>query len=144
MTIETPNEALKTIAMVYAPGTSAYYEKLNPNPWQENMDSLERQIAQPNKFGQPSYTRFVERAKSLIEDFRKAGSIPKEFTPADGYAMGPAGIPHVEAAMARVYRRCRVCDTDKELGMYKISPNVKTVELLCLACATAQGKVKRQ
>lgn len=134
----TMSQALVAISKSYVEGTVSYYGRLRPDPWEENITILENQMKKPELFGPPDVRRYCARALDLIQRFSREGSPARQITNADAMNFGSPEV--LRQAESRVYRECRGCQSKGPLRPFKTNPT--QIELLCEACARAEGKIK--
>lgn len=126
-------EALEQVGKLYIPGVVAYYEKLNPDPWMEEHEKLNKIVMQCDpELTEVACERFVRRCSELIERFKRESTVPGRVSRKDAFAIGDES--RVRQWQSRKGRYCFYCDSTENLTLESDGMDALDVRILCRAC----------
>lgn len=125
-------EYLEKISAAYVPGVVAYYDRLDPSPWQQAHDDFQEAL----KISDWEYRRhaaktFSEKCIDLINRFKREGRRQQEISNSDAFHLGPA---HLAAKQSAKYRECYNCRSKEKLGLESYGPENLQVRVVCSSC----------
>ncbi len=130
-------QAIEEVSKFYVVGAVAFFDKLNPNPWQRVCDEFEEGVAAAIKrqdlTQEAAHCRvYVNRLRGLCDQFKKLGQVPADMTDQDAYYL--ADESRARRWQSVKDKRCVVCDIKGKLVIRKSAENPEEVELVCGTC----------
>lgn len=125
------SQALDSINKNYVSGVVAFYGALNPDPWQQAHDELEKELhTQDLQKLSAAIELFHSKCIGLIDAFKRL-NIPKQ-TPsvADAFFRSE----HFFKDQSRRKKTCVICESSKDLSISCTPEDELNVFLICKQC----------
>lgn len=127
------SEALEKVNRAYVPGVVAFYDKADPNPWQQAHDNLESLLhLNDEQLISAGLEAFVYRCLELIDSFNKMGTPPKKISIADAFFLGDENR-YLETR-SRKYKECFKCQSKDDLQIITSPTDELRAVLICKNC----------
>lgn len=127
------SEALETVGKSYTPGVAQYYDRLEPNPWLQAHEDLERValLREPDLIP-AACERFVSRALALIARFTSEGKPSTGISNADAVFIGDP--ERIRAWQSRKEKHCIDCESKEGLTLTPAKDSATEVVVICRNC----------
>lgn len=124
---------LDQVASAYVPGVAAYYQPLNPNPWNRAHDDFQESLKSPDFDHRLDAAKaFASRCLELIERFKRDSQPSKGVSVIDAVHM--MSEERVMAHQSVKYKECYKCRTKEGLGLESYGEEALQVRVVCKAC----------
>jgi hypothetical protein len=109
-------DALREVGKFYIPGTVAFFEKFDPDPWLDAHRVLEQAAFLPDEELQSAAAEsHVARCRELVELYRRQGGKAVGMPSVGDYAFGSPST--IQKAKSRRAKACWKCGTTAGVGL---------------------------